>query len=148
MSDTPQEKKPYTERMREKLAESKKTSEAEAAERMSGEAIRRDLGGKPGQKPHGKPKPHEKAQVKPGKKPKYYPKITFARLPDGSRYETLYDGKSETWSGTLTVPGHNPFTAKKSAVHKLLTELDQMYRRSIQPATETKPNETNPVQGP
>lgn len=137
MQPTPP-KKSYTEAMKDRLQRSKKATQEEAAARARGENIRRDLGGKPG-----KP-PHAKTPAKPGeKKPGW---ITFERLPDGSKYETVYDAKNQCWHGTLTIPGHNPFTSSKSAVHKLITHLDQKYRRSIQPKPPgDKPNETPSV---
>lgn len=140
MSDTPQPKKSYTEAMKERLAQSKKATAAEAQARAQGENLRRDLGGKPAKPPHGKP-PQKDGTGKPKQG-----WITFERLPDGSRFDVVYDSKTQTWSGTLTVPGHNPFSSSKSAVHKLITHLDQKYRRSIQPPKPgAKPDETPTV---
>jgi hypothetical protein len=52
-------------------------------------------------------------------------------LPDGSRFDVVYDASAPTWSGTLTVPAAGTFTASASAVFKLLSKLDAQYRASL-----------------
>lgn len=53
------------------------------------------------------------------------------RLPDGSTFEAKYNAETQTWRGTLTVPGALPFTQTCKGVFGLLTKLDQCYRRSL-----------------
>lgn len=64
------------------------------------------------------------------------------RLPDGSAFAVSFDATAVRWSGTLTVPGHPPFTADHHAVFKLLGRLDVMFRNA------TKPPETADVPDP
>jgi hypothetical protein len=70
----------------------------------------------------------ERAQGEPGPK---QAKPLPGRLPDGARYEVTYDAASQTWSGTLTVPGRKVFSASASGVFKLLSKLDGLYRASL-----------------
>lgn len=54
------------------------------------------------------------------------------RLPPGSRFNVLYDGETQTWSGTLQVKtpmGVQAWSGQKSGVFRLLQALDIMYRR-------------------
>lgn len=53
------------------------------------------------------------------------------RLPDGSRFDVLYDAPSGTWTGSLVIPGPNSpitLTGSASGVFKLLQQLDEKYR--------------------
>jgi hypothetical protein len=54
-------------------------------------------------------------------------------LPDGSKFEVVYDANETRWNGTLTV-GDKVFTGSAGNLFKLLNRLDQQYRRSLQPA--------------
>lgn len=57
------------------------------------------------------------------------------RLPDGSRFEVVYDGTKQQWTGTLTVPGPDgtsaTFTGSGSGLFPLLSNLDVKYRESL-----------------
>ena len=53
-----------------------------------------------------------------------------ARLPHGATFEVRYDATSETWSGRLTI-GEAMFSGQASGVFKLLTQLDDKYRKSL-----------------
>jgi hypothetical protein len=57
------------------------------------------------------------------------------RLPDGSRFEVVYDAAMSQWKGTLTVPspGGAPitFSGARSALFKLLAKLDEQYRETL-----------------
>jgi len=55
------------------------------------------------------------------------------RLPDGSKYDEVYDATKMQWTGTLTVGGQ-VFTGSAGGVFKLLGALDRQYRQSLQPA--------------
>jgi hypothetical protein len=61
------------------------------------------------------------------------------RLPDGARFDLVYDAAKEEWSGTLVI-GSDTFTAAASGVFKLLTRLDQLYRKPV-PATGVTPED-------
>jgi hypothetical protein len=65
------------------------------------------------------------------------PKDLPARLPDGAKFEVVYDATKMHWTGTLTV-GKAVFTDSASAVFKLLNRLDQQYRKSLPPAAPEK----------
>jgi hypothetical protein len=58
------------------------------------------------------------------------------RLPDGSRFDVVYDAPKGQWAGTLTVPGLAPLAAAASGVFKLLRILDHMYRATLPAAPE------------
>ena len=58
------------------------------------------------------------------------------RLPDGSKFDVLYDAVMVDWCGTLTVPaftGGVPliFAASAPSVFGLLKRLDAKYRASL-----------------
>lgn len=65
------------------------------------------------------------------------PAQTPSRLPNGSRYDVSFDAAKEAWSGTLTIPAATPaetpllFSGSASAVVKLLSRLDAMYRVTL-----------------
>jgi hypothetical protein len=52
------------------------------------------------------------------------------RLPDGSRFEAVYDASRTQWHGTLTV-GAAVFKDTAGAIFKLLGRLDKQYRNSL-----------------
>ena len=53
------------------------------------------------------------------------------RLPGGSAFAVTYDSATQTWSGTLTVPGVGALTASHSGVFTLLSNLDDQYRVTV-----------------
>lgn len=55
------------------------------------------------------------------------------RLPNGSKFEAVYDASQTTWVGTLTV-GEAVFKGSAGGVFKLLSRLDEQYRKSLPPA--------------
>jgi hypothetical protein len=67
--------------------------------------------------------------------PRQAPLPQGGRLPDGSRFEVLYDAAKEQWSGSLTVPATEgaptTFTGSGSALFPLLTSLDKQYRATL-----------------
>jgi hypothetical protein len=54
------------------------------------------------------------------------------RLPDGSRFEVIYDAARTQWSGTLTVQ-EKAFTSSAGSLFKLLNKLDRLYRQGLRP---------------
>jgi hypothetical protein len=69
----------------------------------------------------------EKAAMSPA--PKKLP-ANQERLPDGSKFEAVYDATRTQWVGTLTV-GAAVFKDSAGGVFKLLTRLDEQYRKSL-----------------
>jgi hypothetical protein len=69
-----------------------------------------------------------RAQAEPSPKKSRPP---LGRLPDGSRYDVAYDATAQAWSGTLTIPGREAFTASASGVFTLLSKLDGLYRATL-----------------
>jgi hypothetical protein len=61
-----------------------------------------------------------------------------ARLPDGAKFEVVYDASRTQWTGTLTI-GEKVFTGSAGGVFKLLNRLDRQYRQSIPPASPQGP---------
>lgn len=53
------------------------------------------------------------------------------RLPDGSTFEAKYNAETQTWRGTLTVPGALPFMQNCKGVFGLMTKLNTCYLRSL-----------------
>ena len=49
------------------------------------------------------------------------------RLPDGAKFEVVYDSGKTQWTGTLTVGG-NVFSGSAGALFTLLNRLDRQYR--------------------
>lgn len=60
------------------------------------------------------------------------------RLPDGSKFEVVYDAARKQWSGTLTIGGQ-VFTDSSGGVFKLLHRLDRQYRKSRPPEPPREP---------
>lgn len=56
------------------------------------------------------------------------------RLPDGSKFEVVYDATQAKWTGTLTVEDR-VFSDSAGGVFKLLTRLDRQYRQTLPPAS-------------
>jgi hypothetical protein len=56
----------------------------------------------------------------------------MGRLPDGSKFEVVYDAARTQWTGTLTI-GERIFTGSAGGVFKLLNRLDRQYRESLPP---------------
>jgi hypothetical protein len=54
----------------------------------------------------------------------------MARLPDGAKFDVVYDATRTEWTGTLTVGGQ-VFTGVASGVLKLLRQLDRKYQESL-----------------
>src|SRR5205823_1696345 len=82
----------------------------------------------------------EKAEAQ-GQKPQptpRQPKPPPQRLPDGARFNVVYDAAKQEWSGTLTI-GADVFTASASGVFKLLTHLDRLYHDQVQPSAQEEP---------
>jgi hypothetical protein len=52
------------------------------------------------------------------------------RLPDGARFEVVYDASRTQWRGTLTV-GAAVFEGTAGGIFKLLGRLDKQYRNSL-----------------
>ena len=61
------------------------------------------------------------------------------RLPDGAKFEVVYDAARTQWSGTLTI-GEKVFTGSAGGVFKLLNRLDRQYRESLPPACRQAPD--------
>lgn len=77
----------------------------------------------------------ERAQAGPSQKGNH-----MERLPDGAKFEVVYDAGATQWSGTLTI-GEQVFTDSAGGVFKLLHRLDQQYRASQPPAPPQNPGE-------
>jgi len=56
------------------------------------------------------------------------------RLPDGAKFEVVYDAAKTQWTGKLTI-GESVFTGFAGALFTLLNRLDRQYRESL-PAAE------------
>ena len=69
-------------------------------------------------------------QSQQGNPPSHYPE----RLPDGAKFEVVYDATRTQWTGTLTI-GENVFTGSAGGVFKLLNRLDRQYRESLPPGS-------------
>lgn len=54
------------------------------------------------------------------------------RLPDGAKFEVVYDASQTRWTGTLTI-GEKVFTDSAGGVFKLLNRLDHQYRQTLTP---------------
>ncbi len=52
------------------------------------------------------------------------------RLPDGSKFEVIYDAAKVMWNGTLTI-GEQSFTGSASGLFPLLSKLDRQYRQTL-----------------
>jgi hypothetical protein len=72
------------------------------------------------------------AAAQAGPSPKEPADGTSRRLPDGSKFEVVYDASQTRWNGTLTI-GEKVFTGSAGGVFKLLGRLDQQYRASLPP---------------
>ena len=95
--------------------------------------------------------PADGAAAEPKKKPKRKPHPSSpaakdakaGRLPDGAKFTVVYSAEAQRWSGTLEIPhaglldepagsGEAPygiFRGSASGVFRLLTKLDEEYRR-------------------
>ena len=80
------------------------------------------------------------AAERPGKQPA---REVRERLPDGSRFEVVYDATRAQWVGTLTIGG-TAFSGSASALFTLLTRLDRQYRHSLGLAATGDAGETGP----
>jgi hypothetical protein len=69
----------------------------------------------------------EAAKSQPKKRP---PSDSTARLPNGAKFEVVYDATKVQWSGTLTI-GDKVFTGSASGVFTLLNRLDRQYRATL-----------------
>ncbi len=61
------------------------------------------------------------------------------RLPNGAKFEVVYDASQTRWAGTLTI-GEKVFTDSAGGVFKLLNRLDRQYRQSLPPAPPQSPD--------
>jgi len=59
------------------------------------------------------------------------------RLPDGAKYDVVYNAAQTQWTGTLTV-GDKVFTGSAGGLFTLLSKLDRQYRQTM-PAAPPKP---------
>jgi hypothetical protein len=87
------------------------------------------------EKPAEAPKAEQPRQEKKPKKPtrkEVRAAMEKSRLPDGSRFNVVYDATAARWSGTLTVGGQ-VFESDAGGVFKLLVKLDTKYRLSLVP---------------
>ena len=70
--------------------------------------------------------------------------VERGRLPDGARFDVKYDATSQTWFGTLRIPGQtilseaNYFGGQAKGVFRLLEDLDTQYRNHLKAKGETK----------
>jgi hypothetical protein len=65
----------------------------------------------------------------------------YARLPHKSEFHVSYDAEKVLWSGRLSIPCGDlvlSFEASNSSVFWLLSQLDDLYRKSLEPAGENK----------
>jgi hypothetical protein len=62
------------------------------------------------------------------------------RLPDGAKFEVVYDASQTRWTGTLTI-GEKVFADSAGGVFKLLNRLDRQYRQSPHPGLPQSPSE-------
>lgn len=92
------------------------------------------------------PKPQEQTQQQPKKKKKK-PKESsldrrermaarYGRLPDASMFVAAYEAATQTWTGSLSIPGLQPFQGAASGVFWLMTSLDKMYRAHVEAIAE------------
>ena len=61
------------------------------------------------------------------------------RLPDASAFAVRFDATKNEWSGTLTIPGVEPFSGSASGLFRLLEKLDRHYRQTLAPPPEAAP---------
>ena len=61
------------------------------------------------------------------------------RLPDGAKFEVVYDAAQTQWTGTLTI-GEKVFTGSAGGLFKLLNRLDRQYRQGLPPASPEGPS--------
>lgn len=59
------------------------------------------------------------------------------RLPDGAKYDVVYDAARTQWTGTLTV-GDKVFTGSAGGLFTLLSKLDRQFRQT-QPSAAPPP---------
>jgi hypothetical protein len=57
-------------------------------------------------------------------------KVESGRLPDKSTFEVIYDADIQRWTGSLTIPGLEPLIDSAGGVFKLLSKLDEQYRKA------------------
>jgi hypothetical protein len=63
----------------------------------------------------------------------------MGRLPDGAKFEVVYDATRTQWTGTLTI-GARVFTGSAGGVFKLLNRLDRKFRQSLPPGLPQNPD--------
>ncbi|MBL8799998.1 MAG: hypothetical protein JNM56_39310 [Planctomycetia bacterium] len=61
------------------------------------------------------------------------------RLPDGAKYDVVYNAAQTLWTGSLTV-GDKSFSGSASGLFTLLSKLDRQYRQSLPPAPPANPS--------
>jgi hypothetical protein len=71
----------------------------------------------------------EAAAAGPSPRKKPFGEAT-ARLPDGAKFEVVYEATQTRWTGTLTI-GDKVFTDSASGVFHLLRKLDRKYRETL-----------------
>lgn len=80
----------------------------------------------------------QKRAAEAARAPKKPASDVMERLPDGSKFEVVYDASRTQWTGTLTI-GERTFTGAAGGVFKLLNRLDRQYRESL-PAASAQPS--------
>jgi hypothetical protein len=53
------------------------------------------------------------------------------RLPDKAEFHAVYDAATQSWSGSLVIPGLESFDNSASGVFRLLRQLDRSYRQTL-----------------
>ena len=59
---------------------------------------------------------------------------TGGRLPHGATYVKVYDAERQLWTGTLSIPGEAPLTARASGSFGTEVLLDGQYRERLSTA--------------
>ena len=60
------------------------------------------------------------------------------RLPDGAKFEAVYNAQLAQWAGSLTVEGET-FTARAPALDTLTDKLDRRYQQRLREKSARKP---------
>jgi hypothetical protein len=64
------------------------------------------------------------------KQPKKPPAAKQERLPDGAKFEVVYDATRTLWTGSLTI-GETVFSGTAGALFTLLNRLDRQFRQTL-----------------
>jgi hypothetical protein len=60
------------------------------------------------------------------------------RLPDGAKFEVVFNAEKTQWTGSLTI-GASVFSGSAGALFTLLGRLDRQYRQTLSPAAAPEP---------